>query len=76
MTRPAVRRIWEHSVLPYVEERLFGDDEVRSKFSLDALRGEASRSSAGTDEGLQQDSGVEDGRGAEEQDSSVEDASD
>ena len=63
-----VERIWKHSILPYVEERLFGDDEVRSKFSLAALRGEASPSSAGTDEDLQQDSGVEDGRGAEEQD--------
>ena len=34
-----VRRIWDHSVLPYIEERLFGEDQVRSKFSLDALRG-------------------------------------
>ena len=33
-----VRRIWEHSVLPYIEERLFGGDDVRSNFSLDALR--------------------------------------
>ena len=36
-----VERIWKHSILPYVEERLFGDDEVRSKFNLNALRGAA-----------------------------------
>ena len=72
----AVSRIWEHSVLPYIEERLFGDDEVRSKFGLNVLRGEASPSSAGTDEGLQEDSDGEDDRGAEEQADGVDNASD
>ena len=32
-----VERIWKHSVLPYIEERLFGEEDVRSRFSLDAL---------------------------------------
>ena len=35
----AVRRIWEHSVLPYIEERLFGQGEERlADFALDGLR--------------------------------------
>ena len=54
-----VKLIWEHSVLPYIEERLFVDDDVRSKFSLNELRGKAARSSAGTDEDLQADAGGE-----------------
>ena len=33
----AVRRIWKHSVLPYVEERLFGDDDRIREFDLSAL---------------------------------------
>ena len=32
-----VRRIWKHSVLPYIEERLFGDDDRLSEFDLDKL---------------------------------------
>ena len=35
----AVERIWKHSVLPYVEERLFGDDDRIRQFDLNALRG-------------------------------------
>ncbi len=37
-----VRRIWEHSVLPYIEERLFGDDDRLGEFDLDTLREQAS----------------------------------
>ena len=34
-----VRRIWKHSVLPYIEERLFGErDDRRGEFDLDQLR--------------------------------------
>ena len=33
-----VRRIWKHSVLPYIEERRFGGDEVSEEFGLDRLR--------------------------------------
>ncbi len=32
-----VRRIWKHSVLPYIEERLFGDDDRLGEFDLDTL---------------------------------------
>ena len=35
----AVERIWKHSVLPYVEELLFGDDDRIRQFDLSALRG-------------------------------------
>ena len=34
----AVERIWKHSVLPYIEERRFGGDEVGAEFSLDKLK--------------------------------------
>ena len=35
----AVRRIWEHSVIPYIEERLFGAEDRLAEFGLDRLRG-------------------------------------
>ena len=51
-----IRRIWEHSVLPYIEERRFGGEEVAEEFALDRLRrGGASEveddGDAGNDEG-------------------------
>ena len=33
-----VRRIWEHSVLPYIEERRFTGESVSDEFNLDRLR--------------------------------------
>ena len=38
----AVERIWKHSVLPYIEERLFGQSDVAATFALAALRSEVS----------------------------------
>ncbi len=36
----AVRRIWKYGVLPYIEERLFGQDAARlAEFDLDRVRG-------------------------------------
>ena len=35
-----VELIWKHSVLPYIEERLFGQDERVSQFNLKRLKGE------------------------------------
>ena len=32
------KRIWKHAVLPYIEERLFGEPGRLSEFELDALR--------------------------------------
>ena len=33
-----VKRIWKHDVLPYIEERLFGEQDRLGEFELDALR--------------------------------------
>ena len=35
------RLIWEHNVLPYIEEHLYGESERLSEFALDKLRREA-----------------------------------
>ena len=34
----AVERIWEHGVLPYIEEHLFGEHDRLGEFALDKLR--------------------------------------
>ena len=34
-----VERIWRHGVVPYIEERLFGGDEVSEEFSLGKTQG-------------------------------------
>ncbi len=41
-----VKRIWKHSVLPYIEELLFGGEDRIGEFDLDTLRREAGRASA------------------------------
>ena len=41
-----VERAWEHGVLPYIEERLFGESERLDEFALDRLRQEAGRGDA------------------------------
>ena len=35
-----VRLIWDHSILPYVAEHLFGEEERLDEFSLDRLAGQ------------------------------------
>ena len=40
----AARRIWEYGVLPYVEERLFGERDRLADFAFDRLRGTAATS--------------------------------
>ena len=37
-----VNRIWKHSVLPYVEERLYGGEQIAQEFDLDKLKRQAS----------------------------------
>ncbi len=40
LNEAAVRRIWKYGVLPYIEERLFGQGDDRlAEFDLDRLRG-------------------------------------
>jgi len=46
-----VERIWKHSVLPYIEERLFGVEGVADEFALAKLRGEAAGDGASPDDG-------------------------
>ena len=38
-----VRRVWRHSVLPYVGERFFGDPDRLGEFDLDRLRRSAAK---------------------------------
>ena len=53
-----VKMVWEHNVLPYIEERLFGEDEVHNRFDFDKLRKVAV--SANPDEnGQGQEAGIE-----------------
>ena len=37
LDKEKIRRIWQHSVLPYIQERLFGDDERIKQFELKEL---------------------------------------
>ncbi len=43
LDKKMVERIWKHSVLPYIEERLFGDDNRLDEFDLDKLKGKAAQ---------------------------------
>ena len=48
LTEERVHLIWEHNVLPYIEEQLYGQHDRLAEFDLDRLRGELS--SAGDEE--------------------------
>ena len=39
----AVERIWKHSVLPYIEERLYGNEDRLADFNLNTLRRQVDR---------------------------------
>ncbi|MYA61488.1 MAG: AAA domain-containing protein, partial [Dehalococcoidia bacterium] len=54
LNEESVDRIWEHSVMPYIEERLFGAVDRLAEFGLDRLRG------------VQEPTGSEDGNGEAE----------
>ena len=58
----AVERIWKHSVLPYIEERLYGNYDRIAQFDLGMLRREVDRDSA-QDEQEVQGGGGENGDG-------------
>ncbi len=60
-----VERIWKHSVLPYIEERLFGDDDRIREFDLSTLRRAIGRSSAATNGGQSEGGESEDQDGEE-----------
>ena len=42
LTADKVALIWRHSILPYLEERLYGDSDVRTKYALARLRAQVS----------------------------------
>ena len=51
----AVERIWKHSVLPYVEELLFGQEDELRKFDLAKLRQEPTQNSTnGSDDDVRE----------------------
>ena len=56
-----VRLIWQHNVLPYVEEHLFGEHDRLAEFELERLRSELR--GGGAEHGAQDGQG-EDGTGA------------
>ena len=56
----AVQRIWNHNVLPYIEEHLFGERDRLREFALDKLRGAGTpNSGAQGASGAAQDAGGE-----------------
>ena len=60
----AVGRIWEHGVLPYIEEHLFGAHDTLDEFALDRLRGAGDSDSEEQEgSGVAQDGGGEGGAG-------------
>lgn len=58
-----VKRIWKHSVLPYVEERLFGDDDRIRNFSLKNLSQDIANPFNWDDDEGQRDSKTDDVNG-------------
>ena len=54
-----VKRIWKHSVLPYIEERRFGGDEVAEEFNLETLRQETTPGRATGRSGQEGDAAAE-----------------
>ncbi len=62
----AVRRAWGHGVLPYIEERLFGQDDRLAEFGLDTLKREVTSGGADSEDGGTNDDGVEGSDGDEE----------
>ena len=50
-----VRLIWEHNVLPYVQEQLYGEPDRLAEFDLKKLRGEGGDDDESGDAGGEQD---------------------
>ncbi|MCY4581270.1 MAG: AAA family ATPase [Chloroflexi bacterium] len=70
LTEERARRIWQHDVLPYVEERLYGERENLAEFDFDALREGPARSDGRVESAERQDGG-----GASDEDGRASDAS-
>ena len=54
LTEARARRIWEHDVIPYIEERLYGEHDRLKEFDFDVLRNKGPRTG-----GEQEDSQAE-----------------
>ena len=65
LTEERARRIWKHDVLPYIEERLYGEHDRLGEFDFDVLRAKGPRTG-----------GEQDGGQTEEQPGDGNDASD
>ena len=52
-----VKRIWKHSIMPYVEEQLFGETERVKEFELGRLRGKVEPPVAGEADGASEPQG-------------------
>lgn len=64
LTEDKVALIWRHSILPYLEERLYGDSDVRTKYALARLRRQVSgQSGEGNAAEPEEASGNETGNG-------------
>ena len=50
LNEAVAERIWKHSVLPYIEERLYGNEDRLAVFDLSTLRREVDRSSSQDEE--------------------------
>ena len=57
LTEERTRRIWEHDVLPYIEERLYGERDSRAGFEFDTLRGGGVSAAGESADGAQQREG-------------------
>ena len=59
LTEERARRIWQHDVLPYIEERLYGQRDRLSEFDFDTLRsggaGESAAEQSDADAGDEDD---------------------
>ena len=60
LTGERARRIWQHDVLPYIEERLYGERDRLGEFDFDTLRSGGTGESA-TEQQSDGDAGDEDG---------------
>ncbi len=58
-----VKRIWKHSVLPYIEERRFGGDEVTEEFDLERLRREVGRGGSASGDAQEGSGGATENQG-------------
>ena len=55
LTEERAKRIWQHEVLPYIEERLYGEEGLRDKFALGKLKNQPALTNDQPDTGTTED---------------------